>query len=129
MYDTCTICHCYIVITCNEEALLALLISNSLSTLEKWLVFFSLKVRTLVCLKHFVCFLSSLGVFLGKKCSKNFICKRFSKIICESVNCIYLNVCVIRVYTKCYVTWKCPWCCCPCEEVCILSYYLETDDS
>ena len=124
MNDTSTVCHSNISIACHEKAFLVLLVGNCLCTIIKRLIFLILKIFTFVCLKYFVRFLPLLFC----KWRKDLISKCLSQIICVSVYGFYLNISIIRVHTKSHITWKCPWCCGPCEEVSIFSDNLETND-
>ena len=124
MNDTSTVCHGNISIACHKKAFLVLLVCNSLCTVIKRLILFTLKIRSLVCLKYFVCFLTLFFCKWGKYLIGKCLCQ----IVSVSVYGFYLDISIIRVHTKSHVTWKCPWRCGPCEEVSIFSDNLETND-
>jgi len=124
MNDTSTVCHSNISIACYEKAFLVLLVGNCLCTIIKRLIFLILKIFTFVCLKYFVSFLS----FLLCKWRKYLISKCLCQIVCVTICCLYLNISIIRVHTKSHITWKCPRCCGPCEEVSIFPDNLEAND-
>ena len=104
MNNTCTICHSYISVTCNEVTLLVLLLTYRLYALIEWLILLVLKILTNICLKNLVCRNCCLIVccFLCKT-AENLVCKRLCKIICVAVCCLNLHVCLIWIYTECYV--------------------------
>ena len=125
MNHTGTVCQCYIGIACNEECFLVLLRSAVVSTLVYWLILFVFEIFSFVCLKDLV---SLCSVFFIGKSAKYGIEKCNSHVISIAVGSFYFRIVFFRVHTECDVRRKCPWCCCPCEEICILSYYFETND-
>ena len=114
-------------------------------TCKKWFIFLIFKSLTCKLFKYsiintlatdifchlaiFICrkfFSVNCLTCLNCKSCKNLIKKRFCHIISIAVCCLNLNICLIRVYTKCNVRWKCPRCCCPCQKICIFACNLET---
>ena len=124
MNDTGTICHRNVSITCYKKSLFMLLIGNNLGAVIKWLIFLVLKIFTFVSFKYFVSFMSLLLC----EWRKYLIGKCLGQIIGVSVCCFNLDISIIRIHTECHVTWQCPRCCGPCEEVSILSCNLKTND-
>ena len=121
--DTCTITHSNVVITGYEMSFFALFCCCLACACKKRLIFLTLKVCSFVFLKDLICRLIILC-----KLAENLIQKCFCHVIGIAVCCFYLAVDLIRVYTKCDVGWKCPRCCCPCQEVCVLTNNFKTND-
>ena len=128
MNDSSTIGHCDISIAGHKEAFLALLICQFLCTGIKRLIFFAFKILSLVGFKHFVGFLSCLFILFGKKWRKHLVCQCLCQIIRITIYCFYLDISIIRVYTKCHVTWQCPRSCRPCQEISIFIHNLKTNN-
>ena len=120
--DTCTITHSNVVITGYEMSFLFLFCCCLSCTCEKRLVCFVFQVCSFVGFQNFICFLA----FFFCKFAKDFVKECFCHIIGISVCCLYFAVSLIRVYAECNVGRKCPWCCCPCKEVCIFTNNLES---
>ena len=123
MNDTSTIAHGNVAVAGYEVSFFVLFCCCLSCTCKKRLVFFTLEVCSFVFLKNLICRLVILC-----KLAENFVQKRLCHVVCVAVCSFYLAVDLIRVYTKCNVGWKCPRCCCPCQEVCILTDNLETND-
>ena len=123
MNDTSTITHGNVVVTGYEVSFFVLFCCSLSCTCKKRLIFSALKVCSFIFLKDLICRLIILC-----KLAENLVQKCLCHVVGIAVCCFYLTVDLIRVYTKCNVGWKCPWCCCPCQEVCVLTNNLETHD-
>ena len=123
MNNTCTITHSYIVIGCNIMSFLFLSCSFSSCALKQWLICFVFQILTNILLKNLVC-----RGLLRAKFTKNFVKQSFCHIVCVSICCFYLAINLCRVYTECNVRWQGPRCCSPCQEICIFSNNLKTND-
>ena len=123
MNDTGTITHGNVVVTGYEMSFFALFCCCLSRTCKKRLIFLTLKVCSFIFLKDLICRLIILC-----KLAENLVQKCLCHVVGIAVCCFYLTVDLIRIYTKCNVGWKCPWCCCPCQEVCVLTNNLETHD-
>ena len=122
MNDTCTIAHSNVCVTCYEMSFLFLFCCCFSCTCKKWLILFVFQICSFVGFQNFVCFFT----FLFCKFAEDFVQKCFCHVICVSVCCFYFAVSLIRVYAECNVGRKCPWCCCPCKEVCIFTDNFES---
>ena len=119
--DTGTIAHGNVIIAYNIVCFLALGCYIVTCTFEKRLIFLVFQIFTLVGFKNLICRLIILC-----KLAKYFVKKCLCHIISVSVCCFYFAISFIRIYTKCNVRRQCPRCGSPCQEVCILTYNLET---
>ena len=123
MNDTSTITHGNVVVTGYEVSFFVLFCCSLSCTCKKRLIFSALKVCSFIFLKDLICRLIILC-----KLAENLVQKCFCHVVGIAICCFYLTVDLIRIYTKCNVGRKCPWCCCPCQEVCVLTNNLETYD-
>jgi len=98
MNDTCTVCHCNIVVCCNEETFFILFFTDRFNIIKERFVLFVFKVDTLETFKHFVC----RRIFCCEF-SENFIKKCLCHIVCHTVCCFYFAVNIIGIYAKCNV--------------------------
>ena len=118
-----TICQCYIRIAGHIECFLMLFLSTVICTLIEWFILLVFQFFSFISLQNFVCFFSFLC-----QLSKNGIEKRTCHIIGISIYTFYFCIVFIRIHTECDVGRQCPRCCGPCENICILIFYLETND-
>ena len=121
MNDTGTICHGYIAVTGYIETFLMLLFCAFSCTGKKRLVFLVFEILSFISLKYLISrltFLCQSAKYSVKQC----LCHIIGIAVC----CLYLAVSLIRIYAECHVGGQCPWSCCPCQEISILTLYLET---
>ena len=123
MNDTGTIAHGNVGITGHEMSLFVLLCSGFCCTCIEGFVFLVLQILTGHGLQNFVCLLVILC-----QSSENLVQECFCHVIGITVCCLDLAVSLIRVDTKCNVGWQCPRGRCPCQEISIFAYDLETND-
>ena len=112
-------------------SLLVLLCSSLSRTCKKRLILLVLKVTSLILFKNLISRNSRctrlLILCLGKS-AKNLVKKRLCHIVGVAISSLNLAIGFIRVHTESHVGRKCPRCCCPCKEVCVLTLNLEAHD-
>ena len=124
MNDTSTITHGYIIITYNVMSFFTLFLHEFTGTVKQRLILFIFQVFSCKFFKDLI----SRRFFCGKL-AKNCIQQCFCHIISITVCCLYFAVSILRICTKSHVRWQSPRSCGPCQEVCILTFYLKPCNS
>ena len=124
MNNSCTVCQCNILVTYNIKCFFILFLCTVCRALIKRLILFSFQFCSFICLKHFI---SGFPFFCQS--SKNCVKKGTCHIINISIRSFYFRIIFFRIYTKCKVRRQCPRSCRPCKDVCILVFYLKSNDS
>ena len=123
MNNTGTVCQRYITITGNVERFLMLFFSNICRTLIQRLIFFVFQIFTCVSFQNFISRLSFLCMFAEYRIQQS-----RCHIVSISIRAFYFSIFLIRIDTKSDIGRKCPWCCCPCQNVGIFLFYFEAND-
>ena len=121
MNDSGTVCQCYIIVTCHIKCFLMLLFCTVSCTLIQWLILFVFQIFSYISLQNLISRCSFFSQF-----SKNCIQKSLCHVIYISICCFYFYISLARIYTKCKVGRQCPWCCCPCQNIRVFSFYFKS---
>ena len=124
MNNSGTVCQRNILVAYNVKCFFLLFFCKICRALIQWFVLFALQICSFVRLQNFVCAL----FFSVSKFAENGIQKRTCHIISIAVGSFHLCIIFFRIYTKRKVGRKCPWRCCPCQDIRVFVFYFKSDD-